>query len=430
MSATKVVLATFGTHGDLNPFIAIALRLRELGVDPLIASWPDFQAKVAAAGLPFHPVRPSLAQMRADLGLDERAMMERAMGDPAFVIRDLSMPYLRLTYDDIVSALTGARLVLTTLLAFSARLAAEKLGLPHLGVALQPMLLPSGYDSPLHPNAPRYTAFMRGLGPFVTVPAVKLMKKMAGRWVMPIKAFRKELNLPPDPGNPLYDWQHSPCGVLGVYSPLLGSIQPDHPPRTELTGFAFYDDDPEDDAATRTELAQFLAAGPAPIAFVLGSSAYWAAGDFFAISREVAEATGRRAVLVGGADTLGGAHRSRNVLVSRYVPYSVLFPKAAAIVHQGGIGTLAQALRSGKPQIVVPFHGDQLDTGARAARLGAARVILRNRYRKQHVVRELEKVLTEPSYAEAATKAAEQIRREDGAGAAAAAIVRVLSHTE
>jgi len=426
MSAARVVLATFGTHGDVNPFIAIALRLRELGFDPLIASWPDYQAKVSAAGIPFHPVRPSLAQMRADLGLDERAMMERAMADPAFVIRDLSMPYLRVTYDDITSALTDARLVVTTLLAFSARLAAEKLGIPHIGVALQPMMLPSGYDSPLHPNAPRYTAFMRRLGPLVTVPAVKLMKSMAGRWVAPIKAFRRELGLPPDSGNPLYDWQYSPYGVLGMYSPLLGPIQPDHPPRTEVTGFAFYDDDPNDDAATRAELAEFLAEGSAPIAFVLGSSAHWAAGDFFEISRDVVEASGRRAVLVGGADTLDGVHRSAHVLVCRYVPYSALFPKTAAIVHQGGIGTLAQALRSGRPQIVVPFHGDQLDNGARAARLGAGRVILRNRYRKQHLMRELDMVLTDPSYAESAAKVGEQVRREDGAAAAAAAIARVV----
>jgi UDP:flavonoid glycosyltransferase YjiC (YdhE family) len=244
--------------------------------------------------------------------------------------------------------------------------------------------------------------------------------------VTPIKAFRQELGLPPDPGNPLYDWQDSPCGVLGLYSPLLGAIQPDHPPRTEVVGFPFYDDDPEDNAATRAELAEFVAEGPAPIAFVLGSSAHWAAGDFFEISRDVVAASGRRAVLVGGTDTLGGVHRSANLLVCRYVPYSVLFPKAAAIVHQGGIGTVAQALRSGRPQIVVPFHGDQLDNGARAARLGVARVILRNRYRKPHLMRELEKLLTEPSYADAAANVGAQVAREDGAGAAAAAIARVL----
>jgi len=110
------------------------------------------------------------------------------------------------------------------------------------------------------------------------------------------------------------------------------------------------------------------------------------------------------------------------VLVCRYVPYSGLFSRAAAVVHQGGIGTLAQALRAGRPQIVVPFHGDQLDNGARAARLGVARVILRGRYRKQHVMRELETVLTEPGYTDAATSVAEKVRREDGAGAAAAFI--------
>jgi rhamnosyltransferase subunit B len=420
--AGKIVLATFGSHGDLNPFIAIALRLRALGFDPLVATSSDYRDKVAAAGIPFHAVRPSLTRLREDLGLDEREMMLRAMADPAFVIRDLCMPYLRAAYEDVAVALSGAKLVLTSTLAFSARLAAEKLGIPYIGAVLQPMMLLSGYDSPLHPNAPRYTAFMRSLGPRVTRPAVTLLKWVTASWVAPVKAFRKELGLPPDRRNPIYEGQYSQYGVLGLYSPLLGKIQPDHPPRTEITGFTFYDGDPRDDDATRAELAEFLDAGPAPIVFVLGSSAHVAAEDFFEVSREAAEASGRRAVLVAGTDSLNGFHRSENVLVCRYVPYSRLFSWAAAIVHQGGIGTLAQALRAGRPQIVVPFHGDQLDNGERAARLGVARVILRARYRKQHVMHGLDTVLGEPAYASAAIRTAEKIRQEDGAGVAAARI--------
>jgi hypothetical protein len=270
---------------------------------------------------------------------------------------------------------------------------------------------------------------MRRLGPRVTLPAVRLLKAMTARWAAPVKAFRQQIGLPPDARNPIFEGQYSQFGVLGLYSPLLGRLQPDHPPRTEITGFTFYDDDPEDDAGTRSELTEFLGAGPPPIAFVLGSSAHVAAGDFFEISREVAEASGRRAVLVAGSETVGNVHRSANILVCRYVPYSRLFSSAAAIVHQGGIGTLAQALRAGRPQIVVPFHGDQLDNGARAERLSVARVILRKRYRKPHVIAELQRVLGDPRYAAAAEQVAQEVRKEDGASAAVTAIVRVLQET-
>ncbi|HEU4623224.1 MAG TPA: nucleotide disphospho-sugar-binding domain-containing protein [Steroidobacteraceae bacterium] len=426
MTAKRIVLATFGTHGDVNPFISLGLRLRDLGLDPLIAAWPDYEAKVSAAGLAFHAVRPSLAQVRADLKLDERALFRRAMADPAFVFRDISMPYLRVSYEDILGALPGAALVLTSSLAFSTRLAAEKLGIPQIGVVLQPSLLQSGYDPPLVVNAPRYSAFMRSLGPRVTRPAVRLLNKMTAHWVAPVKKFRRELGLPPDPRNPIFEGQYSRDGVLAMYSPLLGGLQPDHPPGAVITGFTFYDDDPEDDPATRAALAEFLGEGPPPIAFVLGSSAHVAADDFFEVSREVAEASGRRAVLVAGAAAGEGAQRSANVLVCRYAPYSRFFPSAAAVVHQGGIGTLAQALRAGRPQIVVPFHGDQLDNGARAERLGVARVILRRRYRKQHLIGELAKLLGEPGYADASAKVGEQVQREDGAGVAAAVVMRVL----
>ena len=87
-----------------------------------------------------------------------------------------------------------------------------------------------------------------------------------------------------------------------------------------------------------------------------------------------------------------------------YAPFSQLFPRAAAIVHHGGIGTIGQAMRSGRPSLVMPCAWDQPDNAERAARLGIARTIARNRYDPQRVAAELRLLLEDPAYSQRALK--------------------------
>jgi UDP:flavonoid glycosyltransferase YjiC (YdhE family) len=256
-----------------------------------------------------------------------------------------------------------------------------------------------------------------------------MMKTVVNRWAAPLAELRREIGLPPYPGNLIFDAMFSPLGNLALYSPVLGGVQPDYPPRTQVTGFAFYDEDPEEGAETGADLARFLAAGDAPIAFVLGSAAHVDARDFFQVSVEAARALARRAVVVTGSAPAPELTASADVFACRYARYSQLFAGAAAIVHQGGIGTLAQAMRAGKPEIVVPFLGDQLDNGTRVERLGAARVVAREKYQKERVVTELGRMLSEPSYAAAAASIAAKMRSEDGVGQAVAAIQRLLAES-
>ena len=107
-----------------------------------------------------------------------------------------------------------------------------------------------------------------------------------------------------------------------------------------------------------------------PLVFVLGSSAVWLAGDFW--RKAIAAAGNPRPT--GRADlrfTQHLGHLPDGVRAFAYLPYSKVFPAAAAVIHQAGIGTLAQALRSGRPQLIVPVAFDQPDNARRAAMLGA-----------------------------------------------------------
>jgi len=112
----------------------------------------------------------------------------------------------------------------------------------------------------------------------------------------------------------------------------------------------------------------------------------------------------------------------------RYSPHSLVFPRAAAIVHQGGIGTTAQALRSGRPMLVVPFAFDQFDNAERARRLGTAEVLYRSRYNARRAERLLRRLLEDSSYSHAAASIGEKVRAETGCIAAADAIETLIHH--
>lgn len=166
--AGKIVLSNVGTLGDLHPLIAIALRLKECGYDAVIATSPDFRADVVSQGIAFHPVGPSRDDILRDQEIDAREFGRRISKDALYVLEAASFPYLKITYDDLLPVLEGASLVLAGSMMYSARFAAEKLGIPYLTIALQPMVFLSAQDPPSVSQAPWLAPLLLRLGPAVT----------------------------------------------------------------------------------------------------------------------------------------------------------------------------------------------------------------------------------------------------------------------
>jgi UDP:flavonoid glycosyltransferase YjiC (YdhE family) len=166
----------------------------------------------------------------------------------------------------------------------------------------------------------------------------------------------------------------------------------------------------------------FLDAGEPPIVFTLGSTAVHNPGNFFEVSAKAATTLRRRAILVGAQSAPGDPE----ILAVPYVPYSQVFPKAAAIVHQGGSGTTAQALRAGRPMLIVPYGWDQPDNGVRVQRLGAGLTVARAGYSAETAAAALNQLLTNPSFAQNAAQAAAQIRSEHAVTHAGDAIESAL----
>ena len=350
-----------GSHGDVNPYLTLGRELKRRGHSIVLAAPYQYAAEAAREGIEFVAIRP-------DIDIDDPTLLPKIL-DPragsAYVISQLVMPALNETYLDLERACEGADLLLTHFLVFAGPILAEKKGLPWMNVVLQPIALMSAYDPPIMAPAPWLRA-LRPLGPGFHKLLLGQLRKFSHPWGEPVRAFRRRLGLGPGE-DPIFTGQHSPHGVLVLFSRALAAPQPDWPLHAHQCGFPFLDEDLGGATGLDQRLEEFLAAGEPPVVFTLGSTAVRMASDFY----RLAAGLGRRAVLLSGKAELGVL--PPHVLALPSAPYFRLFPRAGAIVHSGGIGTTAQALRSGRPQLVVPFAHDQFDNAGRVERLRCGR---------------------------------------------------------
>lgn len=384
---------------------------------------------MASVGIDFHPVRPEVPTYEESKESEElQKLIERLM-DPKKgpeAVGDLIIPHLRDIYADLDAATEDADLLLTHPLPFAGTMIAEKKKLPWVSSVLAPASFLSVYDPIVPPQWPWLYHLMK-LSPWVGRGVMALARIKLEKMAQPVYDLRQELGLPRG-GQPLFAGMHSPTKVLALFSKLLAKPQPDWPKNTVVTGFPFYDRrDYFGEMSTPAGLMRFLDSGPPPIVFTLGSSAIWVARDFYRDSVTAAKTLGRRALLLIGIPANLPSQSSSDVAAFEYAPYGEVLPRACAIVHQGGVGTTGQGMRSGKPVLIVPHAHDQFDNAARVERLGAGRVLPRARYNAESATRELGKLLDDPSYAEAAKKVGEVVCEENGARVAADEIEKILS---
>ena len=211
---------------------------------------------------------------------------------------------------------------------------------------------------------------------------------------------------------------------LGLYSPVLVEPGDRLPVNTKLVGFPIFESESGAENGMPPELERFLDRGPPPLVFTLGSFAVRAPGSFYEESLKAARDLGMRAVLLTGNDST--AYPGDDVLACRYAPHSQLFPRAAVIIHHGGIGTTGQALKAGKPELVVPHMGDQWDNGARIRRLGVGAVLGAGRYTAVRARTALGALCADNALRQRAIDLAARVEAENGAQAAAEAIARCL----
>ncbi len=161
---------------------------------------------------------------------------------------------------------------------------------------------------------------------------------------------------------------HSPQKNLGLFPEWFAHPQPDWAPQTQLTGFIYYDNQDGNEELPK-ELESFLSAGSAPIIFTAGT-AMKHGSQFFLDCIEACQRLGRRGILLTQHPEQLPAQLPQGIQHFAYLPFSKILPRAAALVHHGGIGTTAQAIAAGIPQVIRPMTHDQPDNAARVEKLG------------------------------------------------------------
>lgn len=417
-AAAPVLLATYGSPGDLQPFLAIGLALERRGQPVVIATSEVYRERVAGLGLAFAPIRPDRDPHMPDPDFLERVTRGER---PAELFRNMFMPGLRESTMDLIEAAAGARAVVSHTLVGGGRLAAEVLRVPWISVVMQPMgYLPEGEPPVIGP--PVIAAALRALGKPAARATLRGARALSLPWIRHWHDLRAELGLAPSSHHPLFEGQHSALLSLGVFPRNLGEPQADWPHSARVTGFPFLRDPSRQ---LLPDLIDFLGAGDPPVVFTLGTTAVNAPGHFYEVGAAAVRQLGLRAVLVTGRNS-NVTYCDDQIMTVPWAPHDLLFAGSRAVVHQGGIGTLAEATAAGKPMIIVPYAHDQADNAWRAGRLGVGITLPRRQFRTRQLTRALQRILHSHECAAACRQARCEMAREHGAQSAAEAIERVL----
>jgi sterol 3beta-glucosyltransferase len=399
----KITLLTYGSRGDVEPFVALGEGLIERGHHVHLAAPQAFEELATSHGITFTglPGDPGEAVKKLvdDAGKNWLRMMT--------TLGKFVLPLAKEVFTNAQQAAGGSDLVIHSFLLTGAGYEiAKRQGVPNLSVQFFPVFSSTG-------NFPSLTAPELPLGRFynhsthkITNAILKFGMKATYRWVQ-----RQNPDLPD-----LTGWAFD--GDAETRTPILYAISPHVvPPPDEMSATAYmtgywslkssvkYEPSPE--------LLGFLEAGAPPVAICFGSTISKNSAKIAKIAHDALMECNVRGILVGKG--LHNENLPPNILWQDFVPYEWLFPRVAVIAHHGGAGTTGVALKAGVPNIVIPFASDQPFWGRRIHQLGISpKPIFARKLTVKKLAASINAALSDKAMKENARTLSEKLRHEDG----------------
>jgi len=426
----KLLLCAIGSHGDIHPYIALARALTSRGHEAILCVNPYYEQLVLEAGVCFVPLgeRVELSQAAQTPGA-----MSPLLG-PIRLIRGLLLPQLEAVtrdFDAIVQRIKPDACVLHPI-ALGGPIVCERHAIPWIGVALAPVCWWNANDTmamgPLDPQQPS-----RARVRFILYVGKLVMQHVCDG---PINKVRASFGLAKGRDH-FRTLNRGGVLNLGFWSPHYRPAIQGDPVTARVVGFPWFDRIGAHESYWN-DIETFLANGNSnsnsnsnfksifnynrPLVFTLGTAAVHVAGAYFKNAALAAERLGVRAILLTGKPDYAPKDLPKSVVAFPYAPFSKIFSRALINIHHCGIGTTAQALRSGQPMLCCPMAHDQYDNAARCVRLGVGLSLHHGKATPQALARELARIINDPTYLNAAARIAPLIAQDDGALQAAIAI--------
>lgn len=413
----RIALITYGTRGDIEPFVALGIRLLREGyavrlIAPSIAAPFIPEGTMEFVGLPGDPG-----------AIAEALAREAGLSWPRMV-RVMSQLVLRVGEASLRTILEACRdidgVIHTFLMTDAGRMMALRNRVPDISAQFFPVFSTTGsFPAPTFPDWPLGPGYRRATH-WLTEQVFRFGGRLLYRWIR-----RTHPDLPAPTDWPFRAGVEGACPLLYAFSSHVVPRPGDWPSTAQITGYWFA----EIPAAwTPPEgLVRFLAAGPIPVYIGFGSYGPHRSGELARICAEAVDRSRLRAVLALPGLESGAGNLANNVYRVEVVPHEWLFPRMGAVVHHGGAGTTGSGLKAGVPNVIVPITADQAFWGRRVEKLGVgSRPIPLRRLTSAGLAHSLERVVGDSAMTARAAALGEAIRSEDGVGQAVELIRTIL----
>lgn len=410
----NISIVASGSRGDVQPYVALGKGLKDAGHHVRVLASESFSGLVKGAGLEFCSTGESIEDI---IQTDEwRKVTEsgnflKILAKMQSEMKERSGEVAR----NLVEMLKGSEMILAGAGILGTFAFAEKNKIPIVQAYVFPYTPTAEFPSPLVPNLP--------IGGVVNKLSFHVTRQML--WQSSKMSDSKVRKMIGAGGGsfwgPYKALARSDMPVLYGYSPSVLPRPKDWPQSHHVTGFWFLD--AADDWTAPSDLVDFLKAGDPPVYIGFGSMGSRNPEAVAKIALEALERSGQRGILASGWGGLKATDVPETVHLISSIPHSWLFPKMAAVVHHGGVGTTAAGLRAGVPSIIVPFMGDQPFWGQRVAALGVGpQSIARKKVTGQQLGDAITEATANQVMRRKASELGQRIQAEDGVGQAVAAI--------
>lgn len=400
-----------GSHGDILPLIAIGRELQKRGHTVHFFADPYFIKNVQNAGLASTAVSNGFwAETLKSPQIYHPLKIHHLISNGSVAFGEMALKAMEAHIDNPHTTVT-----ICNKLAYAARLLSERHGCPNVTLHYAPYSIRSSI------NPPRYLPIdvklpVAANKAYWFILDVFFIDRV---YTKPLNVLRKKLGLPPI--KRMFDkWMYASEVQLGMFPAWFAQTQADWPLHFQKTGFPLFD---AGDGTLPGPVQAFVDAGEKPIAFTAGTF-NTSVDDFFEVSAEACRKLGKRGILISPSREKISQSLPDGIAHFSYVPFGALMPHLAAFVHHGGVGTLAQAMFAGIPQLIRPMFGDQFDNSRRLMDIGIAQEVLPKHYKPDHVAQALGELVNNPLYKQNALRYAAILEKEDGIGTACDAILK------